>query len=73
MILKDGGCQQIACDECGDETTTFESDEFEAMIAAIKADGWNVARPDGHWQHTCPDCVKDGSALEQARRKFGLK
>ena len=73
MIIKDLGQIQLACDDCGSESPAYEEDEFEAMIASAKADGWQITRPEGKWEHRCCDCSKAGSALAAARRKFGLR
>lgn len=73
MINKLAGQIQMVCDTCQNETPDFDEDEFDRMVAAAKADGWVITRPDGCWEHTCSDCVKDGSALEQAKRKFGIR
>lgn len=72
MIIKTYDQLQISCDQCGDEAPPYDEDEFEAMIAAAKADGWKITRPEGQWQHICAECASSGGALAAARRKFGL-
>ena len=73
MISKDGDQQQVVCDGCGTEGSVFDADDFQAMIDEVKADGWSVTRPSGNWEHRCKDCANGGSALAQARKKFGLR
>ena len=73
MILKDYGQLQLSCDVCGNETPAYDDEDFERMISAAKEDGWKITRPDGHWQHECPQCASSGGALAAARRKFGMR
>lgn len=73
MIRKLAGEIELVCDACGNESPSFDDDEFNEMISACKADGWSVTRRDGHWHHECPSCRTEESALEAARRKFGIR
>lgn len=72
-ILKDGDQIQLACDTCSEETPVYDEDEFERMIAAAKADGWQITRPQGEWEHQCSGCSGPGARLAAAKRKFGVK
>lgn len=72
MIRKYAGEMEVVCDTCGEESSSYDEDEFEAMLTAVKADGWKIRQISGRWEHECSDCAKDGSALAAAKRKFGL-
>ena len=73
MIRKYAGEMELVCDKCGQESPSYDDAEFERMIADAKEDKWRVSRIDGHWNHECPACVSEDSALSAARRKFGLR
>lgn len=72
MIQKYGDQVQLVCDQCGEETVPYHEDDFQELVEAAKKDKWKIHRPEGEWKHLCPDC-SDGSALDRARRKFGLR
>ncbi|RID91875.1 hypothetical protein D2N39_11600 [Gemmobacter lutimaris] len=63
----------LVCDACGVTTPRRDADEFQDLVDEAKADGWRVTRRDGVWQHHCDACDEETSALDQARRKFGLR
>lgn len=68
--------QRLECEECGETTETFNSDEFRTMIEIAKTDGWQIIQtPRGVWEHYCAACDPDGadgeSPLDRARRMFG--
>lgn len=71
MIQKYGDQIQLTCDQCGEESDAYHEDEFTIMIEGAKKDGWKIHRPDGDWKHLCSEC-SEGSALDRARKKFGL-
>lgn len=73
MIRKYAGEMELVCDKCGQESPSYDGDSFDQMISEAKADGWVISRINGHWNHDCPSCAKDESALAAARRKFGLR
>ena len=72
MINRDHGQMQLACDDCGAETTVYDEEQFNEMISSAKDDGWKISCPQGRWEHHCKDCSHEGGALAAARRKFGL-
>lgn len=71
MIHRDGNICMLACDSCGTETST--SDDFFALIEEAKGDGWKIRQRSGEWVHHCKDCDGEESAVERAKRKFGLR
>lgn len=70
MITRDGDQVMICCDDCGTESLTYNNSEFQSLITELKADGWKIHNPDGHWTHNCKGCGED-SRLDRAKRKFG--
>ena len=68
-IERDGRLRMIACDKCGNSLDLFEEDEFNAMIADAKANGWHIRNEDGGWTHICP--AHQETALQRAQRLLG--
>ena len=68
-IERDGKFRMVACNHCSATLDLFEEDEFEAMIADAKANGWQVRNEDGGWTHRCTGCQE--TPLERARRLLG--
>jgi hypothetical protein len=47
----------ISCDEDGCPEVFDGTDDFQATIAAAKADGWKITRDSmGNYIHVCPTC-----------------
>lgn len=47
----------ISCDECGEDfDESHDHDEFHQMIAAAKAEGWQIVQVRGDYEHYCPTC-----------------
>lgn len=73
MIRKLAGEIQILCDGCGEESESYDSEEFHALIAAVTSECWLITRHNGAWNHKCPQCVREDSPLAAARAKFGIR
>lgn len=72
MIEKQHGQQTLVCDDCEEtQDDSFAPEDFNAMIAAAKAEGWTI-KPDGDggWQHYCGYC--NPSSLAAQRRLLGM-
>lgn len=48
----------MICDECGTELhdTSYDSDEWDVMMADSRAEGWRAQKIGGEWCHYCSDC-----------------
>ncbi len=72
MINKERGGQYIECDDCGEQSNRYDSDEFRQMVSEAKDDGWQVTRTEDGWEHRCADCAGNrSSGLAHARKLFG--
>lgn len=64
MIEKDktSNIFYVHCDEkhCNHSDEFDTNDDWAALIAEIKADGWQIQNIDGEWYHRCPACVEKG-------------
>ena len=57
MIERQHGKLIFMCDECSDESESFDS--FDEGLAEIKREGWLITKDsDGEWMHVCPDCAQ---------------
>lgn len=66
-IEKHAGLQQLVCD-CGiSQPRSYQSDEFDVMVADARAAGWSIQRVAGEWTHTCPDCRESARTKPQGR------
>lgn len=72
MIVTEYGTQKVVCDSC-DITEHLIEDDFTSEIARMKADGWKITRPEGHWRHECAQCVTETSSLTRTRKMFGIR
>ena len=63
----------LCCDDCGQETPVFDSDEFRDLVMAARLDGWLIAQKGGIWTHLCHDCNGHHARIAKARAKFGMK
>jgi hypothetical protein len=45
------------CDICGEEQLVGTYKPFPCIVEDIEADGWEIKRVNGHWEHHCPECV----------------
>lgn len=73
MIDRQHNQNVLICDNCDIDYEPYPRDEFTAMVAAAKSDGWEI-RPDGegHYMHRCTSCSgSNESALQRARSLFG--
>lgn len=73
MIRKYAGEMELVCDTCGEESPSYDDDQFDQMITDSKNDGWSITRQNGQWSHCCASCASEESALSVRRRKFGLR
>lgn len=73
MIIKAGRERTLQCDDCESLYDVFDQSQFEAMVAAAKAEGWSVIACGLDFRHYCPDCRPStpGARLAKARRMFG--
>ena len=73
MIEHQGRKRIIVCDNCLEDFEPFDKDSFHEMIAAAKAERWEIKPDDrGHWIHHCSDCAPSKeSPAARAKRMFG--
>ena len=57
MIDRQGGKIVIECDCCDATIDGPEADEFAALWARAKAEGWRTRKIAGEWLHACPNHV----------------
>lgn len=63
MLDKQGITFVAICDHCPEDYDT-EEDEFYSAVEAMKREGWRVAKVQGQWDHTCPDCQENANDFE---------
>ena len=53
---------EVYCDFYpSDQDYDFGRDEWNELIAEMKADGWRIIKDEnGNWGHKCPYCVESG-------------
>lgn len=56
MIDRQGNRVQIECDSCSDVFSGQEDDEFAAVWAEAKREGWRTKKIGDEWVHGCPKC-----------------
>jgi hypothetical protein len=58
-IIRHEGHLQVTCDACPlTYRRTYAEEDFQILVAEIKAEGWKIERKGGDWAHTCSDCAK---------------
>lgn len=72
MIIREYGTEKMVCDECDSSEHTIEGD-FNSEVAVAKGEGWKISRPEGQWQHMCPDCAGSDGILAKARQMFSVR
>lgn len=48
----------FSCDECGDESPSFPSEDFDILRDRARKLGWRTVKEKGEWHHYCPDCAR---------------
>lgn len=56
MIDQQKGRIVIECDSCSETHGGDEGDEFAAVWAEAKRDGWRTKKIGNDWVHGCPKC-----------------
>ena len=74
MLTKTPTQLWLTCDECGEETRSYDDDEFIRMMDDAKADGWEICKNRfSQWEHFCPECNRQTNRLAAAKRLFGKR
>lgn len=65
MIEREGGMFAVSCDKVGCDTQDlYDTDgDWNGMIRQMKADGWEIRRVDGEFEHVCPGCADEEVGL----------
>ena len=52
------GQHVFVCDSCGQVSEpSGRGVQFDELWSDLKEQGWRaIKRPDGQWEHTCPEC-----------------
>lgn len=56
MIDRQGGKVLIECDSCDEVCEGEPGEEFPAVWASAKREGWATRKIAGEWLHGCPKC-----------------
>lgn len=57
MIWRDRSEMNLVCDTCEADGKTYDTDDFNRMIADAKEAGWRITIEKGEWTHKCPACA----------------
>lgn len=49
----------ITCDNCEEEETTIDSEDWQYMIDELKDRGWRIRKDGDEWKHICEACQKE--------------
>lgn len=56
MIDRQGGKVLIECDSCDEVFEGEDREEFTAVWARAKREGWRTRKIAEEWLHGCPEC-----------------
>lgn len=74
MLTKTTTQLWLTCDECCEETATYDDDEFNRLLADAKAANWEICKNRfSQWEHYCPSCNRETNRLAAAKRLFGKR
>jgi Fe2+ or Zn2+ uptake regulation protein len=65
MIEKDYNTKvfTVHCEGCDETEEIDTNDDWQAMIAELKARGWKIVKTKDGWDHYCPTCADPSNMI----------